>query len=107
VSAQKRQLSRQGASVVRWRADGKELFYIDADDWITATEFYPNGQLGTTRRLFRVDFPPRQLTAAGPAMGFDVAGDGKRFVVPETSGLRPSPFVVIQNWTASLRGMSR
>jgi hypothetical protein len=39
------------------------------------------GQPGTARKLFRLDFPPRQLTAAGPALGFDVSADGSTAVL--------------------------
>jgi dipeptidyl aminopeptidase/acylaminoacyl peptidase len=107
VTGQKRQVSHAGAAVIRWRADGRELFYIASDNWITATALDSNGQPGVTQRLFQVNFPPRQLTAAGPALGFDVTSDGQRFVIPDTTDLRPSPFTVIQNWTMLLRGGSK
>jgi Tol biopolymer transport system component len=106
VTGRKRQVSRGGASVVRWRGDGRELYYIDSDNWITATAVDRTGLTGTTQRLFVVNFPPRHLTAAGPAVGFDVTSDGKRFVVPDTKDLRPSPFIIVQNWTALLSGRS-
>lgn len=103
VTGPKRQISHDGASVIRWRADGAELFYIGSDNWITAVALSVNRLPGTPRRLFRVNFPPRQLTAAGPAVGFDVTPAGDRFILPDTTDLQPSPFIVIQNWTLLLR----
>jgi Tol biopolymer transport system component len=67
VAGQKRQVSREGASVIRWRADGRELFYIDGANWVTAVQAGMDGSTGPARKLFRLIFPPRQLTAAGPA----------------------------------------
>lgn len=107
VTGPKHQVSRDGASVVRWRGDGNELFYVASDNWITATALDRNRRPARTQRLFRVGFPPRQLTAAGPAIGFDVTPDGERFIVPDTADLRPSPFIVIQNWTLLLRKTRR
>jgi Tol biopolymer transport system component len=107
VTCEKRQLSQEGASIVRWRADGRELCYIDSGDWLRAIEIGPNGRPGAERKLFRLNFPPRQLTAAGPALGFDVSPDGQRFLVPDTTDIRPAPFLVIQNWTGLLRGRSQ
>jgi hypothetical protein len=100
VAGQKRQVSREGASVIRWRADGRELFYIDGANWVTAVQAGPDGSTGAARKLFRLNFPPRQLTGAGPALGFDVSPDGQRFLVPEPADLQSVPFVVVQNWTA-------
>lgn len=99
VTGKRRQVSREGASVVRWRTDGRELYFIDGANWLTAVELGNDGEIGTTRKLFHLDFPPRQLTAAGPALGFDVSSDGRRFLVPETKDLHSTPFVVVQNWT--------
>jgi dipeptidyl aminopeptidase/acylaminoacyl peptidase len=106
LTGQRRQVSNGGASVVRWRADGREVYFIGLENWITAVEIDQRGNPGFPRRLFRIHFPPRQLTAAGPAVGFDVSPDGDRFLVPDTSDVRPSPFVVIQNWPALLAKQS-
>jgi Tol biopolymer transport system component len=50
VTGHKRQVSRGGSSVIRWRADGKELYYIGSDNWITATALDRSGQLGEIAR---------------------------------------------------------
>jgi Tol biopolymer transport system component len=106
LTGQRRQVSNGGASLVRWRADGRELYFIGSENWITAAGIDQGGSVGATRRLFQVNFPPRQLTAAGPAVGFDVSPDGDRFLVPDTSDVHPSPFVVIQNWPTLLAKQS-
>jgi dipeptidyl aminopeptidase/acylaminoacyl peptidase len=102
VTGQKRQLSKDGASVVRWRRDGKELYYISADSWLTAVTF-SQGHPGPASRLFHLDFPPRQLTSAGPALGYDASFDGQRFLIPDTGASRSTPFVVIENWPELLQ----
>jgi Tol biopolymer transport system component len=106
LTGQRRQVSNGGASLVRWRADGRELYFIGSENWITAAGIDQGGSVGATRRLFQVNFPPRQLTAAGPAVGFDVSPDGDRFLVPDTSDVHPSPVVVIQNWPTLLAKQS-
>ena len=103
VTGVKRQLSSNGASVVRWRADGRELYFIDSANWLTAIEIGRRAQPGVARKLFHLNFSPRQLTAAGPGLGFEVSADGQRFLVPDTTDRQPTPFIVVQNWTELLR----
>ena len=99
-----RQISTKGATILRWRPDGKELFYISADNWLMAVPVTGNSQreFATARRLFRLEMPPRNLTAAGIDPGFDVSADGQRFLIADPRPIHSTPFVVIQNWQALL-----
>ena len=99
-----RQISMNGASVVRWRPDGKELYYISADHWLMAVAVTGKGrrEFATARRLFHVEMPPRSLTGAGIEPGFDVSADGQKFLIADPLPVRSAPFVVIENWQALL-----
>jgi hypothetical protein len=74
----------------RWRADGGELFYQAADGNVTAVPVTLGASFerGAARVLFRT-----------PSKSWDVAPDGKRFLVavPVTLG-DPGPFTVVLNW---------
>jgi len=84
----------------RWRADGRELFYLSADLSMMAVEVEP----GPT---FRAK-PPRalfQTSAIAPsgAIGgqvYDVAADGQRFLIKTPAS--SSAITVVVNWPALL-----
>ena len=99
-----RQISTNGATILRWRPDGKELFYISADNSLMAVPVTGNSQpeFATARRLFRLEMPPRNLTAAGIDPGFDVSADGQQFLIADPRPSHSTPFVVIQNWQGLL-----
>jgi Tol biopolymer transport system component len=91
------QISRDGTSgAARWRADGKELYYLDANDVVQAVEVDGSGpafQVGASRPL---------LTAPC-SCGFDVAPDGKRFLVRASPGAGgKAPITVVLNWQSEL-----
>jgi hypothetical protein len=95
-----RQVSTNGATILRWRPDGKELFYISPDNWLMAVSLIGRSprEFGYARRLFRLEMPPRNLTASGFEPGFDVSADGQRFLIADPRPIRSAPFVVVQNW---------
>jgi eukaryotic-like serine/threonine-protein kinase len=102
--ASKRQVSSGGGVQPRWRADGRELYYLALDQKLMAVAVKPgaNPELGTPTPLFQT-----RLTAVGTAAPenrqlYDVSPDGKRFLLslpPEQAG---PPITVILNWTAGL-----
>ena len=93
-------ISTNGGGQVRWRRDGKELFYIALDGRLMAVPVQPasSGQAvdsGTPVPLF--------ATPVGGApqvrQQYIVSSDGQRFLmktVTEEAG--PSPITVILNW---------
>jgi Tol biopolymer transport system component len=82
-----------GGTAPRWRADGRELFYMSGDRRMMAVSMTPDTdrglRAGTPVALFTV--PPRAR------WGWDVAPDGERFLVVEEANDAP-PFRVIFNW---------
>jgi len=98
----KLQLSTNGGAQVRWRADGKELFYIALDGRLMAVSI----RLANNSESVEADVPvPLFPTSVGGAVQgteeqqYVVSGDGQRFlmntVVTEASA---SPIVVVLNW---------
>jgi Tol biopolymer transport system component len=90
------QISNGGGDSPRWRADGKELFYAGPGRRMMAVDIQPGEdlKLGTPRALFSLP---------GGTQGWDVAPDGKRFLinvpVVETNAV---PLNLVVNWTAQL-----
>ena len=94
------QVSQNGGTEPRWRADGKELFFFAPDNRLMAAQVRigeGSFQVGAIEPLF-------QTRAMGSVWRYDVSNDGQRFLVntalPDTS----SPEItLILNWTEMLR----
>jgi Tol biopolymer transport system component len=95
-------ISTNGGSQVRWRRDGKELFYVAPDGRLMAVpvRLGSNTQdpdVGTPVPLFA---PP--LGGAGQQGDFRhqymVSPDGERFLVATVTGEANSPIILILNW---------
>jgi len=98
------QVSIAGGSQPRWRLDGRELFYVSADQKVTAVpiRFTAAGvEAEPPQPLF--DFVPG--TGGGPTMfNYQPAADGQRFlmlVAPADEAL--VPITVVLNWQAGLK----
>ena len=97
------QISPSGGVQPRWRRDGKELFYISADQKLMAVPV-KNGavfEAGTPEPLCDMDpvFPPLQGRFA-----YQPTADGKRFLVVEVVGGNAAlPINVVVNWQAGLK----
>jgi Tol biopolymer transport system component len=94
-------VSTGGGAHPRWRADGKELFYVALDGNLMAApvDLAPNGQearIGTPIPLFRpetISNPPG--INYGPQ--YMVSQDGQRFLIA-TAKASTSPIKVLLNW---------
>jgi Tol biopolymer transport system component len=80
-AAGKWQVSRGGGTEPRWRADGKEIYYIAPNGVLTAVPV--NGEsifaTGTPVPLFQIH--GRAAISSTDIFTYDVAKDGKRFLV--------------------------
>lgn len=98
---QKLRISTDGGGIPRWRADGRELFYMTADGVLMAVTMAGSERLepGIPRRLF-------QTTITNPVLSidlYDASADGQRFVVLSPSqDSRQTPITVVVNWTGTL-----
>jgi Tol biopolymer transport system component len=99
-------VSSGGGTEPRWRADGKELFYIAPGGSVMAvdTTLAPTFSRGVPRELFKAP-----IATGGPrafAFHYDVAPDGKRFLLittPQADATAPPPITVVLNWHAALK----
>ena len=93
------QVSKDGGTNPKWRADGKEIIFSfgPAMMSVDVTGSGAGFQMGT----------PKQLFQSPPNNGWDVTGDGKRFmmIVAPNQGVQaaPTPITVVLNWQADLK----
>ena len=89
----KRQVSRGGGAVPRWRHDGREVFFMSPDEKVMVASVQPNGtlQVGTPHVLFDLE---RVVADPFTECGYAVARGGQRFLVaaavPEEGGGAPA-----------------
>jgi len=94
--------STSGASQVRWSRDGKELFYIGADDRlmaqpITASSDGKTVDFGTPTPLFATSILSPGVNTFRPQ--YAVSPDGRSFVLQSLVGqATASPITIILNW---------
>jgi hypothetical protein len=93
-------VSRTGAAAVRWRRDGKELFYLDLAGHVqsVSVRLSPTPKFGPPSPLFTINIEAR--AAIHSVLGFDVSPDGRRFLIARA--LETPSLVVTQNWEALL-----
>jgi Tol biopolymer transport system component len=96
VVGERRQVSRDGAWLVRWRADGHELFYVSMDNLLYAVPVLGPLEFGDPKPLFRIAGAPQYATTRD--FQFDVSPDGQRFIMPTTGSVPPPSYTVIENW---------
>lgn len=99
-SAEKWQISVDGGCQPRWRADGRELFFLHAQQFMTASiEAAPSLKPGIPTRLFSV----RAGRTSDLMWEYAVVPDGQRFLFKELlfedAG---SPMTVVLDWEAAL-----
>ncbi len=80
-TAGKWQVSRGGGSEPRWRTDGKEIFYVAPSGMLTAVPVDATATFatGTPVPLFQIH--GRAPISSTDVFSYDVAKDGKRFLV--------------------------
>ena len=101
LAGERRQISRDGAWLVRWRPDGHELFYVGVDAQLYAVRIEHGSTVGEPKALFPIPGNPQYGTATD--VQFDVEPGGQRFVVTTAAAATAPDFTVIQNWQAKFR----
>ena len=104
--AGKVQVSSEGGVQPRWRRDGRELFYIAADGKLIAAEMKRASstfKIVSSKELFQT----RMLLGVGGRTNYvfryDVAADGKRFLIVAEPEGQTQPITVVLNWASGLR----
>jgi Tol biopolymer transport system component len=94
------QVSQEGGVEPRFSRDGKELFYFDRENRLTAVEVKTSGsafETGASKVLF-------QFHGAGPYRRYDVTPDGKRFLVTTELEDKATPLItLVANWPATIK----
>jgi Tol biopolymer transport system component len=98
------QVSTFGGINPKWRADGKELYYIALDGKLMAAQITARPatiEPGTPVVLFQT-----RIVGGGTDVfvgnNYGVSGDG-RFLINTVLEEAPSPITLLQNWTAGLK----
>jgi serine/threonine protein kinase len=100
----KQQISTSGGRQPKWRADGKEIFYLDSSNKVMAAEVNGQGarlEVGAVRPLFEVHtYEPGYVYDAM----YDATADGQRFLFNTVTERKASaPITLVLNWTADLK----
>jgi serine/threonine protein kinase/Tol biopolymer transport system component len=96
------QVSRGGGGQPKWRADGRELFYVAQDRRLMAVAVSVSGAqlvLGDARALFATRLAGREAT--NPFSQYAVAANGTKFLL-STSTDTVLPITLVRNWPALL-----
>jgi hypothetical protein len=108
------QVSREGGVSPRWRADGRELFYLSLEGAVSAATVRPASRdfvSDAPHELFRLTSGRR----VNSDRGYDVSSDGQRFLLvaasangalaaaSATGAASASPLIVVVNWQAWLK----
>jgi len=95
-------VSTGGGSQPRWRADGKELYFIASDGTLMATSIIASGsrlEVGAPAVLFHARF--QGGSTANPAKHqYAVSRDGRFLINRPTEDATLSPITLILNWRA-------
>ena len=99
-------VSIKGGDWVRWRRDGREMFYIAADRRVMSVPVRPSAgslEIGTPRALFTIPIAPFNSPTNVGSYAYDVGPDGQRFLAVAPAGDAASPtMTVIVSWQAEL-----
>jgi Tol biopolymer transport system component len=80
-AAGKWQVSRGGGTEPRWRGDGKEIFYIGSNGMLTAVPVSGDAGFATANPTPLFQIQSRAPISSTDIFTYDVAKDGKRFLV--------------------------
>ena len=95
------QTSATGGKEPRWSRDGRELFFIDAENFVTALAVMPSGgglEFGSPQRLFQI------YGSTGTVSRFDVAPDARRFLITtDAAEGMARPVTLVTDWVSTLQ----
>jgi eukaryotic-like serine/threonine-protein kinase len=98
--AGKHPISSGGGSQPRWRADGRELLFLQTGNLMAAEVSTSGGfKAGEPKRLFGASYGG----VGGVGYVWDMTADGKRFLVKVVGGGNVEDVTLVLNWTAGLK----
>jgi hypothetical protein len=91
------QISTHGGLFPVWSRDGKELYFIGADQKLMAADLKDGpDKAGAPQPLF-------DIRLGGGAEGFDVGNDGRFLVPTQVTQATAAPITVVVNWQTALK----
>jgi len=111
VDAGRWQISTDGGTRPAWSRQGDEIFYLDANDLLTAVRVRVSGTdfiAGKPARLFNARYVAGSTTRGYDLRSYDVSIDSQRFLMlKETAGVSssapPPTMTVVVNWFEELK----
>ena len=97
------QVSTDGGTQPRWRADGKELFYLTVDSKVMAADIQAGEtfRAGVPRLLFQA--PEVNPILPETVFHYDVADNGRRFLIDVVAeNTERTPVTIVLDWQAEL-----
>jgi Tol biopolymer transport system component len=95
-------VSTAGGYEPRWRADGREMYYLSLNQRVMAVAVGPGPSFGAPTELFH-----ERVAAGGVSwqrMHYVPSRDGRRFLINTPIGEAATiPITVVLNWTAALK----
>jgi len=98
-SDRKWSVSTNGGYEPRWRADGREIYYLSEDRKLMAVAVGAGPSFGIPKPLFQTRVP---TGVTANRTHYVPSRDGQRFLVNTASDAVASPITVVVNWTARL-----
>jgi len=95
-------VSTGGGYEPRWRADGREIYYLSEDRKLMAVSVGAGPSFGIPKPLFQTHVPDSDSVNANRAH-YVPSRDGQRFLVNMSLDTVPLPITVVLNWTATLK----
>jgi eukaryotic-like serine/threonine-protein kinase len=101
LSDVKKQVSTNGGYEPRWRADGREIYYLSEDRKLMAVSVGPGPSFGVPQPLFQT----RVASGVTAIRTHYVPNrDGQRFLInTQIADPAPTPITVVLNWTSGLK----
>jgi hypothetical protein len=99
-SDQKWPVSTNGGYEPRWRADGREIYYLSEDRKLMAVPVGAGPSFGIPKLLFQTRVP---TGVTANRTHYVPSRDGQRFLVDVATDAVASPITVVLNWTATLK----
>jgi len=94
-------VSLEGGEFPRWRADGRELYYLSPDSRLMAVAVTPGDPpvFGRPAPLFEVHLVAHPDRANFAGYEYDVSADGSRFLINRQIAESARNLTIVLNWT--------
>ena len=100
-------VSVDGGGYPRWRADGRELYFLSADARLMATTFSTGSRptIGRPAPLFEARLIAHANRGIFAGYEYDVAADGSRFLINRLVSPPEASMTVIVGWNPMREGV--